>query len=157
MSKKKTLKSIFILPIIVMGLILFIYAIFGNPVEAVNKHKFKENILNINSSVVTLNELTPFEWEALYTFEPYASKVEMENKMGIYGTNIQETVSEGMVQLIFVKDGKVISEICGLKENLGYSIDIPVNEEGFRVIFYKDRLLFDVSKENEKIVLSLTE
>lgn len=46
----------------------------------------------------------------------------MEKAIGLSSPSIQETVSEGMVQLLFVKEGRVVASVCGYAERLGYQI-----------------------------------
>ena len=46
----------------------------------------------------------------------------MEKATGFSSPSIQETVSEGMVQLLFVKEGRVVASVCGYAERLGYQI-----------------------------------
>jgi len=79
---------------------------------------------------VRLSDLTPFSWDDVYTFDPYTSRKDMANVLGFDGPGLEETVSEGMVQLIFVKDGAHAFTLCGYPENLGYSIDLGYWENG---------------------------
>lgn len=74
-------------------------------------------------SKVSLRSLTPFSWDYVYTFDPYTSKKEMEEILGFSDPNLAETVNEGMVQLVFVKQQKVVADICGYAENLGFSVN----------------------------------
>lgn len=80
----------------------------------------KESVLKLEEGIIELNELIPFEWDMLYTFEPGTSVQDMEEAMGIHSSLLQEA-EEGMVQLIFVSDHKVICCICGVPEKLGYT------------------------------------
>lgn len=43
-------------------------------------------------------------------------------RIGFKSNSIQETVNEGMVQLVFVKGQKVTASVCGYADNLGYDI-----------------------------------
>lgn len=72
---------------------------------------------------VTLNDVVPFAWDAVYTFDPYTDRATMEAEMGVTSRAIEETVSEGMVQLLFVKNGKLVASVCGYPQNLGYSVE----------------------------------
>ncbi|MCI9583171.1 MAG: hypothetical protein HFG46_05735 [Clostridium sp.] len=74
---------------------------------------------------VHLGDLAAFEWSYVYTFDPYTTKEEMAQQMGVSPRHLQETVSEGMVQLIFVDDrGNVSASVCGYADRLGYSVDL---------------------------------
>lgn len=79
---------------------------------------------------VELSELTPFLWDQVYTFDPYTTRDEMAQAMGCSGKHLQETVNEGMVQLIFVDydsgsgENRVVCGICGYGTSLGYGVDL---------------------------------
>lgn len=107
---------------------------FGDPVSR-NNRAFSQEVKQWVSQAhegeqICLSELTPFSWNAAYTFDPYTSKEEMAKVMGCSGKNLQETVNEGMVQLIFTDydsgsgENKVVCSICGYGGNLGYGIDL---------------------------------
>ena len=53
-------------------------------------------------SEVSLNDIVPFEWGAVYTFEPYTTKSEIMELTGLTAGTIAETTSEGQLQLLFV-------------------------------------------------------
>lgn len=79
---------------------------------------------------ISLSEYTPFSWEAVYSFDPYTSKEEMEAVIHTECSDIQETINEGMTQLIFLSGGRVVASVCGYGENLGYSVDLGQWEDG---------------------------
>ena len=70
MKKEKTIISI-----VTISLIMALtYMIIGNPIVIVNNQKLQREIIAVNSDYVELNEIVPFEWDTVYTFEPYTSK-----------------------------------------------------------------------------------
>ncbi len=79
---------------------------------------------------VQLGDLTPFEWDYVYSFDPYTSREEMANVLGFEGPGLEETVSENMIQLIFVKNDSQVFTLCGYPESLGYSISLGYWENG---------------------------
>ena len=105
---------------------------------------------------ITLNEIVPFEWEAVYSFSPYTPKQEMENIIGFKSKHITETVSEGMTQLIFVMGNKVVCNICGYSDNLGYSISLWSGDEreNYARVRYEDNVIFSVERKENVVVLS---
>lgn len=117
------------------------YIIIGNPVVFVNNQKLKKAVVTITSTSVELNKLVPFEWDELYTFDPYTSKGEIEKTIGFKSNSIKESVSEGMVQLLFIKDEKVVCSICNYPRNLGY--EIRFNEK----ILWEDHAVFSVKRD----------
>lgn len=145
MKKKRIFKTI-----VVICLTIAFYAAIGNPIVLVNNERLKRSVTAVNTQNVELNNVVPFEWDAVYTFEPYASKEEIEEIVGFKSNAIKETVSEGMVQLLFVEDQKVVSSVCGYQSGLGYSIDF------FGKILYTDNAVFSVEKDSGIVRLSYT-
>ena len=90
----------------------------------VNEELLKQEVLNIGESVesVNLSNLTPFEWDIVYSFNPYTSKDTIYKTVGYKWDTISETVSEGMNQLVFMKDEKVVCYLYGYPANNGYGI-----------------------------------
>ncbi len=98
-----------------------VFVLFGSPLIYINNARLRGAIADTDSSTVRLNELTPFEWDALYTFAPYTSVQEIESAVGASSPTIRQTVSEGMTQLIFVKGGAVVCAVTGYPSNVGFS------------------------------------
>ncbi len=55
-------------------------------------------MLSIEQSIETVNltDITPFEWDIAFSFEPYTSKDTIYETVGYKWDDISETVSEGM-------------------------------------------------------------
>lgn len=125
--------------ITIVALVLLGWLLVGNPAAALRRYRLKQAVSQLETGeLVTLDALVPFDWEKVYTFPPYTSKAQMEETIGFKSDSIQETVSEGMVQLLFVNKNTVTACICGYADALGYSItleDAVDNGEGilFRV------------------------
>lgn len=78
------------------------------------KHPFADSQLSVG-------------WESVvYTFEPYMSKEKIEHVIGFKSNLIQETVSEGMVQLLFIKGSFAVASVCGYGGNLDIALTFPV-------------------------------
>ncbi|MFC0561456.1 hypothetical protein [Halalkalibacter alkalisediminis] len=90
----------------------------------VNEELLREQITSIEQSAETINllDVTPFEWDVVYSFDPYTSKDKVYETVGYKWDNISETVSEGMNQIVFMKEEKVICYLYGYPENKGYGI-----------------------------------
>ena len=145
--KKSITKGVII--IIAVGLVLaLLYSAIGNPKVYLNNNRLGREVRAINSEIVTLNETVPFKWDAVYTFEPYASKEQIEDIIGFKSNSIRQTVSEGMVQLLFVRNRKVVGSICGYSSNLGYSIWFHDR------ILYSDEVPFSVEKGGGMVILT---
>lgn len=101
--------------------------------------------MSIDTETVQLNEVVPFDWDTLYTFESYQSQEEIEEIVGFKSNDIKENnISEGMVHLLFVRDNKVVESILGYSDELGYNLDITAREE-YKVT-YVENTLFSVTK-----------
>lgn len=147
--QSKMRKKILVPIVIMLGLLITAYVMFGNPIITYHNYQLKQSIRTISEPEVTLNEIIPFAWDTVYTFSPYTSRSEIEEIIGFKSSAVQETVSEGMVQLLFVKGSSVVASVCGYAENLGYRVDF-VDKVNF-----KDRTLFNASMQDG--VMSLTE
>jgi hypothetical protein len=143
--------------VIVAVLFLLAFAVVGNPAVLINNHKLKEAIISVEAESVIFNEIVPFDWDFVYTFDPYLPKDEMEGILGFQSNSLRETVSEGMVQLVFVKDSTVVSSICGYGNSLGYAVSFVSEEENFSKIASTDNALFSVKKRDGIVRLSYVE
>ena len=85
------------------------YILFGNPFVSWNDNKLEKAMDDLSAETITLEEIVPFEWDEVYTFDPYTSREEIAETIGFDSPEIKETVSEFMTQLIFVKDDKIVS------------------------------------------------
>ena len=116
------------------ALVLLGWLLVGEPAAALRRYRLKQAVRQLETGeLVTLDALVPFAWERVYTFPPYTSKEQMEETLGFESRSIRETVSEGMVQLLFVKENTVTACICGYADALGYRItleDMAANGQG---------------------------
>ncbi|WP_458413364.1 hypothetical protein ACNQFZ_00240 [Schinkia sp. CFF1] len=88
-----------------------------------NAELLKEEVSELNVDTIHLEDITPFEWDVVYSFNPYTSKEEIYKTIGYKWDRISETVSEGMNQIVFLKDGKVVCYLYGYPTNNGYGIN----------------------------------
>lgn len=137
---------------------------FSDPMVSLNNRMLQKEIRAIpaETAEVALNDIVPFEWDELYTFGPYTSKETIEQTIRLSSKSITETVSEGMVQLIFVDGGreKVVASVCGYPENLGYSFgfaDAVWGGEGdgaYCKLTPADNAVFGKTVEDDVVVLT---
>ena len=105
---------------------------------------------------VKLLEFTPFEWDEVYSFDPYVSKEIIYETIGYKWDRISETVSEGMNQIVFVKEGEVVCYIYGYPENNAFGIffnDSNIDED-YTMLNAEDRDIFYVQKREEVVYLT---
>ena len=96
--------------------------LFGNPLMAWHNHQLQAALRDLPEGTVTLEEAVPFEWDVLYSFDPYTSREEMENVMHLKSDAVQAGVSEGQRSFVFTKDDKVVCSMYGTPQKLGYDL-----------------------------------
>lgn len=95
----------------------------GNPVIRLHNRQLQKAVSSLeNGQTVTLEQLVPFEWDRVYTFEPYTSREEIAQIIGFDSNSIQVSVNEGQLQLLFVKGNKITASVCGYPSSLGYDV-----------------------------------
>lgn len=151
--KKKTKTLIYVLACIIL-IAAVGYLIIGNPFVFINNLKLKNSICSFDDDKnVSLNEVIPFEWDTLYTFEPYQSKAEIAENIGFQSNDIKENnANEGMVHLLFVKNNKVVASILGYSSSLGYNIDFA-SKENMKVT-YAENAQFAITKVDQITTLT---
>lgn len=122
-----------------------------------NADLLKEKVLSIDETRVNVNlsEITPFDWDTVYTFSPYTSTQNIYNTVGYKWDTISETVNEGMNQIVFMKDGKVVCYIYGYPVNNGYGISFRDDEykNGAIKLNNNKNLDFKVERKDDVIFL----
>ena len=111
-----------------------------------HNRQLKKALTAIDTPAVSLNAVVPFAWDAVYTFEPYLSKAEMAKIIGFSSGSLRETVSEGMTQLVFVKDRSVVASVCGYPDSLGYWVWLDNWEGPAAKVAFADDAVFAVEK-----------
>ena len=120
----------------------------------------KDEVLSIGQSVETVNltDITPFEWDVVHSFYPYTPEDTIYETIGYKWDDISETVSEGMNQIVFLKDEKVVCYLYGYPENNEYGIyftsQSETGETASSVLSVKDDLTFKVIRSEPFVVLS---
>jgi hypothetical protein len=148
--------------IVVIGLlclaISFIITLLQKDVWNQNEDLLKVEVLALGPSVDTVNlrEITPFKWDVAYSFPPYTSKEDIYKTVGYKWDRISETVNEGMDQIVFMKDGKVVCYIYGYPENKGYSLSIQSDQykDAAIILRAEDDLTFKVERSDGIVYLS---
>ncbi|MGN7296587.1 hypothetical protein [Ferdinandcohnia sp. SAFN-114] len=143
--------------IVLLGIIVILFLLFKKDLWEKNEDLLKEEIVSIPQSVETINlkEVTPFEWDKVYSFSPYTPKDTIYETVGYKWDRIQETVNEDMNQIVFMKDGKVVCYIYGYPANIGYGITLSGEtlSEAATVLHVEDELTFQVEREEGVVYL----
>ncbi|GAE27796.1 hypothetical protein JCM9140_3955 [Halalkalibacter wakoensis JCM 9140] len=147
------------LTFIAIGLlfVVFMNNFFHKDLWEVNESLLKNEILSIEQSVETIDllEVTPFEWDLVYSFTPYTPKEKIYEIVGYEWAKISETVSEGMNQIVFIKDEKVVCYLYGYPESNGYGLYFSGESisEFAEKLEPDDRLIFQVKIQNNVVYL----
>ncbi|MDR4889856.1 hypothetical protein RGU12_20385 [Fredinandcohnia sp. QZ13] len=143
--------------IILIGGVILLFFLFKKDLWEKNEDMLRENVLKIGQSVETveLTEVTPFEWDTVYSFSPYTPKNEIYETVGYKWDRIQETVNEGMNQIVFLQDGKVVCYVYGYPTNNRYGIYYSgdVTSGGATVLNSSEDLKFQVKREDDVVYL----
>lgn len=155
----KSKKTVAIIAIVILSIVVLIN-LLKKDLWDVNSELLKEEVLSIEQSVQTVNlsNLTPFEWDVAYSFDPYISKDTIYETVGYKWGDIIETVSEGVNQVVFLKDEKVVCYLYGYPENNGYGIFFTSENNtevtSASVLSIENDLTFEVIRSDEVILLS---
>lgn len=138
-------------------LVLFVlYLIFGDPRIYANNKKLKESLTAISSDSIILEDVVPFEWTTVYTFDPYTSIDRIKKVTGSKSPALKESVSEGMTHLVFMNRGSVAASVCAHPSGLGYSLSFSggkytyynYRDGGYSHIEYGDQTEFEITRED---------
>ncbi|WP_301107442.1 hypothetical protein [Sporosarcina sp.] len=149
-----TRKRIVILFIVVLLAFVLVRA-FKKDLWKSNEALLQQEVVNIGDSPESVNlaDVTPFKWDLVYSFDPYTSLDQIYETVGYKWDRISETVSEGMDQLVFMKDGKVVCYVYGYPANNGYGIHFTdgsrTGSSPASVLHAHDDLTFQVDRSNE--------
>ena len=153
-------KRVMVIVAIVIVCIFVFFHLVRKDLWDVNANLLKEEVLSIEQSVKTVNlqDITPFEWDLAYSFAPYTTKDMIYKTVGYKWDNISETVNEGMNQIVFLKDQKVVCYLYGYPHNNGYGISIntlnKIDGTYSSVLSSEDDLKFEVIRSDDVVILS---
>ena len=142
--------SIVLVLLIVLG---GLYLYFGAPYIYLNNRKLKTAITSLDCDSAVLEDIVPFEWTMVYSFGPYTPKDSMKRIMGAQSPALSESISEGMIDVVFADRGRVVASVCAYPENLGYDLKIAGEKAtypggGCTYLEYGDQAVFKVTKED---------
>lgn len=147
MEKKNTILWISGIVIVAVIAVLITINPFKRDVWDINADKFKNsfNAISGNAVIDDLSQWTPFEWDTLYSFTPYTTKDKIYEVIGYKWDNISETVNEGMNQIVFVKDGKVVCYLYGYPENIKLGFNFGKYEGSHIKLTSEQKLSFETT------------
>ena len=150
---KRAKNNALIIVFLLVALSLYALITFSTP-ASVNERGFSRTVRNQTpDTTVCLNDLTRFDWDAVYTFSPYTPKAEICKIMGVNANDCKaflETVNESMEQLIFTKNNEVVCVVLGYSDKLGYTFDFGTTDYDYLVFYSSENPQFFVEKNNSK-------
>ncbi|MEG0906689.1 MAG: hypothetical protein RSF87_10735 [Cellulosilyticaceae bacterium] len=122
--KKKSL-FITISIVVIISIIAITYILNWNSTVNVNT-RYLEDKLTHNQGEGQVKDLIGFNYDKVYIFEPYQPKESMESLIGFECSILKETVSEGMMNILFLESNVPVAYLYGYASNNGYYIELPV-------------------------------
>jgi len=124
-----------------IGWIVAIIMLFSTAIMIVESKslvsKNTKNLELILSEIITSGEdstngnvkdLIALDYDKMYVFEPYQSLEEMEKQIGFKYSKLKQGLSEGMINILFVKGNRTVAYLFGYSSTTGYFIEIPSGE-----------------------------
>ena len=108
----------------IAGVLFALYLIFGDPRIYFNNAKLEKTLTALECDSITLEEIVPFEWTTVYTFDLYTSKERIERVVGSKSPALKESVSEGMNHVVFINRGRVVASVCTHPASTGYYFEL---------------------------------
>ena len=122
MKNKNIFKILFFL-MVVISIVVFMR--WNSELNKNNRYLTDKLLNNVSDTSGTAGELFDFDYDEVYVFRPYQSKEEMEKQIGFKSRVLQETVSENMINILFVKDDSPVAYLYGYGSNNGYYVELP--------------------------------
>lgn len=116
---------------------------FGKKMDEERGWELPVNILYSEKKEITLSEVTPFDWDKAYVFEPGASKEDLYKVVGYKWRKINADERNKWQQILFMKDKKVVCYSYGHEESSNLTIDLDKS-------YYKDNVSTIFPKKNDK-------
>lgn len=138
----------------IAAVFLVFYFMFGDPMIYINNYRLRTTMTEIPNGRVTLEETVPFEWTRVYSFGPYFPLKDIQRITGSKSPALNESISEGMVSLIFMDHGRVVSSVCSYPSSAGYSLNLTAADshfdhyDNYSKMDYGDLIEFEVTLED---------
>ena len=138
---------------IVFIAILIGFKSFRNDIWDINADKLINsfNVISGDADINDLNEFIPFDWDELYSFAPYSSTKAIYKVIGYKWDNISESVNEGMNQIVFVKDGKVVCYLYGYPEKIKLGFDFGEYDGSYIKLISNQKLSFATTLSDDGV------
>ena len=117
---------------LIIGIIILVCNLTSckyHSLSAEDEAKIKENTDSFHTNLIkectdyktiALKDITPFEWDKVFLFRTYYPKEDIIKKVGINWSEITDTLSEGITNMIFMKDEKIVCYYLGYNYHPSY-------------------------------------
>lgn len=109
-------------------------------------YKYKNS--NKYPKEINLSDFTPFDWDKAYAFDTHTSPEKIYKTIGYKWQDIKKTESEDMVQMIFMKNNKVVCNLYGYEFYLYSYFEFDKSE-------YKDNTITIYPKKNDRFKINI--
>jgi hypothetical protein len=152
--KKTTIIRIILLVVLGLSMLLILYP--SDTWEKNAKEFYNSfNVISGNTAVIDdLSSFTHFEWDTFYSFGPYTPESEIYEVIGYRWKNINSNISEGMNQIVFLNNGKVVCYIDGYPSKYKVVFKFPGDPghtENYFRINRTDKLVFKMTVTEDGI------
>jgi hypothetical protein len=150
---KKPVIAICLVFVVILGFIVFkvLQPIPACETNARQLHKSFDIISGSKTRIGNLSGFTHFQWDTLYSFAPYTPEQTIYDVVGYKWDNISSTVSEGMNQVVFLKEGKVVCYIDGYPDKYKVFFDFGQYSGVYFKLTSSDKLSFNMTVMNDGI------
>lgn len=124
---RQLVKWIGLIVVVIVVLITAIKLIDYNSLVSQNTRQIEER-LSQNTKDGNVRNIISFSYDKVYVFEPYQSLDKMKKQIGFKYSELREGLSEGITNILFVKDNKVVAYLYGYSTSIGFDINLPSGE-----------------------------
>lgn len=111
--------------LVTMSIVIMTYTHNRHSIVNVMTKELEESLAHTQGKGL-VKDLIHFNYDKVYVFEPYQAKESMEALIGFKCSILEETVSEGMMNMLFVEGEAPVAYLYGYVSNNGYYIELPI-------------------------------
>ncbi|MEG2869807.1 MAG: metallophosphoesterase [Terrisporobacter sp.] len=124
--------------------------------EYASELMYKIEDIKKETKEINLKEITPFEWDKAYVFDKNTPIEEIYEKVGYKWRSIAKQEKGYEFQMVFMKDGKVVSDLIRDTMEISMKFDESIYKDGIIEIEPNKNDKFSVKKDQEDFETNLT-
>lgn len=133
--------------LVILGIVVVLLSSKINSKLSMNTLSLEKSLKDNQLETGMVKDLINFEYDYIHIFAPYQSKKSMEKQIGFKLFHLQESTSEDMVNILFVKNKEARAYIYGRTREDGYILEL--DHKNAPMIISKDemdKLKFNMKK-----------